>query len=359
MLGDGISTEGNDSAEPPVTPAKQTAILRGHPISRASGTRRATLDNPSETTTLGEVPHRLLFALAVAVVAAGTVLFGWPGPLRPPPPRIEGSLIFQGRDDDGYGIFTIGADGEHLTAVPIPIARSIGFPRYSPDGGAIAFIAESEDGVEDLYVAAADGSSPRVLAPSLSEPEGAPSWAPDGETIAFASRRDGNWEIYSVGRDGTGLTRLTDHDAFDAAPAWAPDGSGRIAFSSDRGGVDSHVYLMRSDGSDVTQLTFGDDEAVPDWSPDASSIAYAGFSGGNADIWVIDADGTDARRLGSDPLFEYTPRWSPDGRWIAFEAYLADTPDLFVMDPAGDGRRRLTASGRYAGAPAWMPAVPT
>lgn len=308
---------------------------------------------------LSAVPRRLLFRVAAAVWVVWLILFGWPGPLRPSLPSADGSLIFQGRDDDGYGIFTMRADGGGLRALPIPMAGSMGFPRYAPEGDAIAFIAESADGVEDLYIAAADGSDPRVIAPSPSEPEGAPSWSPDGETIAFASRRDGDWEIYSVRRDGTGLMRLTNHDAFDSAPAWAPDGSGRIAFSSDRGGVDSHVYVMRSDGSGVTQLTFGDDEAVPDWSPDARSIAYAGFSDGNADIWMIDADGSHPRRLGSDPFFEYTPRWSPDGRWIAFEAYLSDSPDIFVMDPRGRSRQRLTRSGRYAGAPAWLPGVPT
>ena len=315
------------------------------------------MDNPTRVRILVRNPRRKALTAAVSGLAlVGLFAFVWPGVLRGDAERVTGWIVFQGRDDSGYGIFTMRGDGADVRVVDIPIPRSLGFPRLSPDGRFLAFIAEADDGSEDLYVADADGSDPRVIAPSPGEPEGAPSWSPDGRSIAYSSRRDGNWEIYTVRLDGTGLMRLTDDAAFDAAPAWSPDGSGTIAFSSDRGGVDSHLYLMHSDGSRVRRLTSGDDEAVPDWSPDGKRIAYAGFSRGNADIWVIDADGSDPRRLTMGSLFQYTPRWSPDGLWIAFEGYLGDNPDIFVVHADGTASRRLTRSGRYAGAPAWYPA---
>ncbi|MGH2785871.1 MAG: hypothetical protein ACRDJ1_11460 [Actinomycetota bacterium] len=285
--------------------------------------------------------------------------FVWPGLLRGEAEPVSGRIVFQGRDHTGYGIFTMRGDGTDMRVVEIPIARSLGFPRLSPDGKLLAFIAESDDGVEDLYLADADGSDPRVIAPSPEEPEGAPGWSPDGASIVYSSRRDGNWEIYRVRPDGTGLRRLTNDAAFDAAPVWSPDGADLIAFSSDRGGVDSHLYLMNSDGTGVRRLTSGDDEAVPDWSPDGRLIAYAGFSGGNADIWVIGVDGSDPHRLTTASLFQYTPRWSPDGRWIAFEGYVGDNPDIFIVHPDGNALRRLTHAGRYAGSPAWFPVRPT
>ena len=296
-------------------------------------------------------------AISVTLAVAIVVLI-WPGLLRDQVERASGLLVFQGRDDTGYGIFTMDVNSREIGIVSVPIPRSVGFPRYSPDGGSLAFVAESDDGVEDLYIAGSDGSRPRVLAASPGQPEGSPAWSPDGQTIAFSSRRDGNWEIYTVRSDGRELRRLTRNEAFDASPAWSPDGSGTIAFSSDRDGVDSHLYLMALDGSGVRQLTFGDDEASPDWSPDGRRIVFAGFSGGNADIWVIDVDGSSARRLTRSEIFEYTPRWSPDGRWIAFEGYLGDAPDIFVMRPDGSGSRRLTPSGGYAGSPAWRPLPP-
>ena len=50
----------------------------------------------------------------------------------------------------------------------------------------------------------------------------APAWSPDGRQIAFYSERDGNWEIYLMNADGSGLTRLTDNPANDWFPSWAP-----------------------------------------------------------------------------------------------------------------------------------------
>jgi hypothetical protein len=64
--------------------------------------------------------------------------------------------------------------------------------------------------------------------------------------IAFASNRDGNWEIYSVNPDGSGLTNLTHHSATDLSPAWAPDGRS-LVFRSDREGW--FDYVMKPDGS--------------------------------------------------------------------------------------------------------------
>ena len=202
--------------------------------------------------------------MAIGVVLAGALaVLVRPDLLRDRVERASGLLVFQGRDDTGYGIFTmdLGSGRHPPPAGPDPIGRS-GFPRYSPDGGRLAFVAASDDGIEDLYIADPDGSNPRVVAASPGEPEGAPAWSPDGSTIAFSSRRDGNWEIYTVRPDGTDLRRLTRNEAFDAAPAWSPDGSGTIAFASDRGGVDSHLYLMADDGSGVRRLTSGDDEGV-------------------------------------------------------------------------------------------------
>ncbi|MCH7836091.1 MAG: PD40 domain-containing protein, partial [Chloroflexi bacterium] len=89
--------------------------------------------------------------------------------------------------------------------------------------------------------------------------------------IAFDSDRDGNFEVYVVNADGSGLSNLTGSPALDLGPAWSPDGS-RIAFTSDRDG-NIEIYVMNADGSGLTRLT--DDPAGdrrPAWSPDGSGI---------------------------------------------------------------------------------------
>jgi TolB protein len=141
----------------------------------------------------------------------------------------------------------------------------------------------------------------------------APSVSPDGKRIAFTSdiRETNNFDVYVIGRDGTGLRRLTTQAGVDAEPDWSPDGRS-IAFNSDRDG-DAELYVMRPDGRRVTQVTRNEDvrDIQPDWSPDGSRFAYTSDASGNDDIWVIDANGGHARPLTDDPAADERPAWRP------------------------------------------------
>ena len=74
-----------------------------------------------------------------------------------------------------------------------------------------------------------------------------PIYSPNGLKIAFISTHDGDPEIFLMNADGTGLKKLTDNTAVDAAPSWSPDG-GKIVFTSDRSGA-FELYRMNADGS--------------------------------------------------------------------------------------------------------------
>ncbi|MFW9998466.1 MAG: TolB family protein, partial [Candidatus Odinarchaeota archaeon] len=80
----------------------------------------------------------------------------------------------------------------------------------------------------------------------------APALSPDGQKIAFMSSRDGNWEIYLVNADGSGLQRLTDDPADDGLPTWSPDGQ-VLAFVSNRDGSWA-VWAITPNGQDQRQL---------------------------------------------------------------------------------------------------------
>jgi Tol biopolymer transport system component len=117
-----------------------------------------------------------------------------------------------------------------------------------------------------------------------------PAWSPDGHRIAFTSNRGGTAEIYVMDANGTNVVQLTkgNQSAFSVLPAWSPDG-GRIAHSSNRDG-DVEIYVMNPDGSDVVQLTTGGGMTMPAWSPDGRRIAFASDRDGY--IWVMAADGS-------------------------------------------------------------------
>ena len=86
-----------------------------------------------------------------------------------------------------------------------------------------------------------------------------------GGRIALTSLRDGNWEIYIMGGDGSDPMRLTDDPTHDGMPSWSPDAE-RIAFVSDRDG-NAEIYVMDANGGSCTRLT---DHPAVDWIGDWS-----------------------------------------------------------------------------------------
>src|SRR5207237_328246 len=129
------------------------------------------------------------------------------------------------------------------------------------------------------------------------------------------------------------------------AKATFPGANGRIAFSSDFSDP-SQIYTMRSDGTDLRQLTHvsaGHAAVSPAWSPDGTRIAFTL----NNRIWVMNADGAGKQKLTHRDGFEdHSPSWSPDGTQIlfsrcdvsfGFEAYC----DIDLMSSDGTGLTKI------------------
>ena len=101
--------------------------------------------------------------------------------------------------------------------------------------------------------------------------------------IAFTSRRDGNWEIYTMNPDGTDLINLTNHPVADFHPSWSPDGT-KIAFGSNRDG-NEEIYTMNIDGTDTVRLTNHPSvDIFPAWSP-VESLTAVGAKGKLITTW--------------------------------------------------------------------------
>jgi TolB protein len=226
------------------------------------------------------------------------------------------------------------------------------------------------EGSADLWVIDPDGGRTARLTSDGGNELG-PAWSPDGKRVAFWSEEgklDADIEV--IGIDGGHRVQLTaTDDTCESEPSWSPDGRS-IVFSSVACGkteVDSQLSVMGSDGANPRTLVKAP-ALGPDWSPDGTRIVYTGpnAAGDASTIWVCDADGANAEPFplrGINSPSE--PSWSPDGRLIAFVSpsgtYDDDNPatwneDVYVMNSDGTDIRRVTTDERNDHwPPAWSP----
>jgi len=262
------------------------------------------------------------------------------------------ALVFGADDGSVYGCALLGPP--LVEARPSASHVDCGIVSPGPLGTGRPELALSRDvlGNAEIFVMRDNGTDPRRLTDSLG-PDFKPSWSPDGQQIAFRTSRDGQDEIYVMNADGTCQRNLTQDPADDRSPAWSPDGK-LIAFDHFFNDRFQDVTIIDIGGLAMRRVTTSSGE-YPAWSPDGTKIAFASARGGDYDIYVIDADGINERRLTRTPGYDMYPAWSPDGEGIAYES----GPDAFrrlqihFMRADGTGDRALTSDEATNRFPAW------
>jgi len=183
---------------------------------------------------------------------------------------------------------------------------------------------------------------------------------------------DGFWQTWVANKDLSNQVKLTNESADSGWAVWKPGGD-KLAFESNHTDPDpddtnaiNDIFTMNPDGSGIVKLTHSDDVSdTPDWSPDGSRIAFGSDRSDGAwrrEIHVMDADGTNVRRLTTLPekaVLDSQPRFSPDGRRLVFTRFISEEhPEesaLFTVRLDGGGLKRLTPWGMGAGDADWSP----
>ncbi|MDX1646954.1 MAG: amidohydrolase family protein [Longimicrobiales bacterium] len=201
----------------------------------------------------------------------------------------------------------------------------------SPDGATLAL-----DLVGRIWVLPASGGRARPITDPFGDAR-QPQWSPDGERLVFQAYWAGDYDVWTVGPDGTGLEQLTRGPFDDREPTWSPDGA-RVAFSSDRSGSYDIWELTLASGR-LRRLT--DDpgnEYTPAYGPEGRRVAYAA-DGDRSGVWV-ERGGDDLQVSDAGGGDAYAPSWSPDGETLAFVRIDAGASSLLTVDAQGRSRSR-------------------
>jgi TolB protein len=306
-----------------------------------------------------KISIRLLSVIALLI---GPLIVA--GPAHATFPGRNGSIAFEGLQlGNRSEIFTVRADRTHLRQLTHePNGMSAHVPRWSPDGRRITYCVTTgscEAGLgsnAQIWVMNRDGSGQHQVRDDPGFYDADPNWAPDGHHIIFTrcSNFYGTCDIAAMRDDGTHIHKLVGGHWHHAAPAYSPDGS-FIAFTSDKGGYDSRVWVANRDGSNPHPVT-----PAPligggsNWSPDGSRIFFTGDSFQNGRVWTVAPDGSHLHQL--THFLSYSGSYSPDGQKLLatdFDVPGCGCNGLVLLNRDGSIRRRVITAQRVRGLAAW------
>lgn len=131
------------------------------------------------------------------------------------------------------------------------------------------------------------------------------------------------------------------------AGAAFPGANGRLAYF-----YAGEVWVMDADGTDATSLGSG---LSPAWSPNGRWLAFDALADRNFDVWVMRPDGSARRRVTTHAAPDYFASWSPDGTMLTFTSDRGTGEDVYVIAADGTGERQLTIDPAPDWGPAWSP----
>lgn len=275
-------------------------------------------------------------------------------------------MLFDGYNDD-YEIFVMNADGSEQRN----ISNHVGVDwLYYAEGDRLYFISDRDSTKRRyyLYEMKWDGSEVRRITDFLVHDSWMSARNNGKELIVSINENDDfdSRDLFIISNEGEILSQLTNDEFNNTDAHFSPDGS-QIVFRSNRAEVDE-LYIMNDDGSNIKQLTYypADDTTAQDWEYHAgppnwsiqNRISYISKQNNNYSIFSIAPDGSNFMQITPDTTAEGLPAnqgwhsWSRGDSLIAYNATdWQGNYDIYIMNADGSNIRRLTDGIKYEQAP--------
>ena len=260
-----------------------------------------------------------------------------------------GHIVYE--TSEPSGVWALPFSLETLTAAgaAFPIARNASEPSVAEEG-TLVYVDDLPFGLHQLVWRGRDG----MKQGTIGRPQQLirmPALSPDDRRVAVSAFENGSFDIWVHDVARPIKTRISFDAAGEFRPAWSPSGS-RISFDSDRFG-NADIFIMNANGSgDVTPFAATPrDEITADWHPDGKRLIYHVRDPKTLrDIWYAErqGDGSSSEPVPflETPFQQQTAKFSPDGRYVAYISRETGQPEIYVRPfPDGEGKWQISDDG--------------
>lgn len=222
-------------------------------------------------------------------------------------------IVFALNKYDGFDLHALVRGSSSVTQLTAYVGNAFS-PSFSPDGHQLVFVNGDANGKSSLWIVGLQGENVHSLyeAPNTIV---ATAWSPDGTTIAFAMAINSQfaYEVFLLSvRDPKAAPRQISNGLgnIGGSLAWSKDGKDLLIFAGPVAARE--VYRLDVTTGATTRLTFGGNNAAPAYSPDGQYIVFNSLRNNNqADLYIMRSDGHSMRQLTNNPEPDWQPQWGP------------------------------------------------